>query len=107
MSYKVGFNKRSKYLEAFVSGSRILHSEANDALHALGEIAEFAKESKLTKILIHWNILGSADRGQTLILMSNLEKYSWSKNYKTASVHLDPENFKSSEFAAIAAKELG
>jgi hypothetical protein len=39
--------------------------------------------------------------------MSNLEKYDWSKTFKSASVHHHIDNYKSNSFTQTVADNLG
>lgn len=106
MSYKIVYEVEEDYLIARVSGNREKNAEAQYALEALKQISEECKKLQISKVISVWYIKGAMNPHQALILISNLKKYSWSKEFTTASVHPIKENFESHQYTAKVANTL-
>ena len=106
MSYQINYLQEEGYLIAEVTGNREKDTEAQYALEALAQISEACKSHKLSKVVAVWNIKGAMRPDQALILISNLKKYKWSKDFVTASVHSYKDNFESHQYTVKVAKTL-
>lgn len=106
MSYQINYLQEEDYLIAEVKGSRKRSTEAQYALEALAKISESCKKHNISKVVTVWDIKGAISPDQALILISNLKKYKWSKDFVTASVHPNKENFDSHQYTVKVAKTL-
>jgi len=107
MAYNVETVMKDDYLEAKVSGQRDSMREALDALKAINQIAKTCKEQQASKLLIIWDVAGRVNKDQIMLLMTNLEAYSWGKKHRIATVHLEEDNYRSNSFSKAIANQLG
>jgi hypothetical protein len=106
MSYQFNQQLKSHFLFVEISGNREKSTEADDALNVLKSVAESCNNQNVVKVIIVWDIMGAISPDQALILISNLKKYNWRKQFITASVHPYKENFESHQYTAKVAKTL-